>query len=72
MNEKNRQLGLALDSEEVLLVEQWLAEVLAEGATLPPTDSEGRVDTGALTFRAGQLSVLNKLRGMRAALRPKG
>ena len=72
MNEKNRQLGLALDSDEVLLVEQWLAEVLAEGATLPPTDSEGRVDPAALTFRAGQLSVLNKLRGMRSALRPKG
>jgi|DEB0MinimDraft_4_1074332.scaffolds.fasta_scaffold00252_27 hypothetical protein len=72
MNEKNRQLGLALDSDEVLLVEQWLAEVLAEGATLPPTDEAGRVDPAALTFRAGQLSVLNKLRGMRAALRPKG
>ena len=72
MNEKNRQLGLALDSDEVLLVEQWLAEVLAEGATLPPTDEAGRVDPHALTFRAGQLSVLNKLRGMRSALRPKG
>ena len=68
MTPNDQQLGLALSSDEVALVERWLSVVLAESATLPPLDETGRVDQGALTFRAGQLSVLQKIRGMRAQL----
>jgi len=68
MNENDRQLGLALSSLEMELVEKWLSIVLVEGATLPPMDENGRVDQAALIFRAGQLSVLNKIRGQRDQL----
>jgi hypothetical protein len=69
LSEHDRQLGMALDSDQVQLVLDWLSETLAEGATLPPVDDNGRVDQGAALFRQGQHSVLNKIRGMRRVLK---
>lgn len=68
MQENDRQLGIALSSDEVKLVEKWLSLVLAEHATVAPLDERGRVDDGAIVFRAGQLSVLHRIRGMRSQL----
>lgn len=65
MGEKNRKLALALKTEACEVIEEWLSAALHEGATLPPIDNEGRVDPVGLTYRSGQLSVLNKIRDMR-------
>lgn len=68
----NRQLGQALSSDQVELVIEWLAEVIAEDATLPPLDDQGRLDQGMLSFKEGQRSVLRKIRVMREELERMG
>ena len=63
MLEQDRQLGLALSSDEGQLIIKFLAEVLNEAKTTPERGGpDESVDSAATLFRAGQISVLNKLR----------
>jgi len=66
------ELWRALKDGRAKVIEDWLKQVFElDEMILPLTDSNGAVDPNAFTFRAGQVSVVDRIRETTALLERK-